>query len=39
MSMRGIQKIGASTITTQFTGVFKDDPAKQVRFMTLVRHR
>jgi GTP cyclohydrolase I len=39
MSMRGIQKIGASTITTQFTGVFKDDPAEQVRFMTLVRHR
>ncbi len=38
MSMRGVQKIGASTITTQFTGVFKDEPAEQVRFLTLVRH-
>ncbi len=38
MSMRGVQKIGASTITTQFTGVFKDEAAEQVRFLTLVRH-
>jgi GTP cyclohydrolase I len=38
MSMRGVQKAGASTITTQFTGVFKDEPAEQVRFLTLVRH-
>jgi GTP cyclohydrolase I len=38
MSMRGIQKVGASTITTQFTGIFKEDPAEQVRFLTLVRH-
>ena len=30
MSMRGVQKAGASTLTTQFTGVFKDDPAEQV---------
>ncbi|MXN63839.1 GTP cyclohydrolase I FolE [Stappia sp. GBMRC 2046] len=37
MSMRGIRKQGVSTITTQFTGVFQDDPAEQVRFMTLVR--
>lgn len=37
MSMRGVQKDGVSTITTQFTGVFRDDPAEQVRFMTLVR--
>ena len=37
MSMRGVQKQGASTITTQFTGVFRDDPAEQVRFFTLVR--
>src|SRR5215216_560633 len=35
MSMRGIQKAGAMTLTTQFTGVFKDDPAEQVRFLTL----
>ena len=34
MSMRGVQKQGASTITTRFTGVFRDDPAEQARFMT-----
>jgi GTP cyclohydrolase I len=38
MSMRGVQKPGALTLTTQFTGVFKEDPAEQVRFLTLVRH-
>lgn len=37
MSMRGVQKSGASTVTSQFTGVFEDDPAQQVRFMTQVR--
>lgn len=37
MSVRGIQKAGASTVTTQFTGMFRDDPTEQVRFMTLVR--
>ncbi|MFC4173202.1 GTP cyclohydrolase I FolE [Microvirga sp. GCM10011540] len=37
MSMRGVQKAGAMTLTTQFTGAFKD-PAEQVRFLTLVRH-
>jgi len=37
MSMRGVRKIGTATITTQFTGVFKDDPTEQVRFMTLLR--
>jgi GTP cyclohydrolase I len=38
MSMRGVQTAGASTQTTRFTGLFKDDPAEQVRFLTLVRH-
>jgi GTP cyclohydrolase IA len=38
MSMRGVQKAGAMTLTTQFTGAFKNDPAEQVRFLTLVRH-
>jgi GTP cyclohydrolase I len=38
MSMRGVQKQGAQTITTQFTGVFRDEPAEQVRFLTLLRH-
>lgn len=37
MSMRGITKAGVSTLTSQFTGVFRDDPAEQVRFMTMVR--
>jgi GTP cyclohydrolase I len=37
MSMRGVQKAGAMTLTTQFTGQFKD-PTEQVRFLTLVRH-
>ncbi|MDJ1159386.1 GTP cyclohydrolase I FolE [Chelatococcus sp. SYSU_G07232] len=37
MSMRGVQKQGVSTVTTQFSGVFKSDPAEQVRFMTLLR--
>lgn len=38
MSMRGVQKAGAMTLTTQFTGAFKEDAAEQVRFLTLVRH-
>lgn len=38
MSMRGVRKQGAQTITTQFTGVFRDDPAEQAHFLTLVRH-
>jgi GTP cyclohydrolase I len=38
MSMRGIQKAGAMTLTTQFTGIFKEEPAEQVRFLTLVRN-
>lgn len=37
MSMRGIQKRNASTITTQFTGEFKADPTLQARFFQLVR--
>jgi GTP cyclohydrolase I len=37
MAMRGVQKSGTSTVTTQFSGVFRDDPAEQVRFITLVR--
>ena len=37
MSMRGVQKQGASTITTRFTGVFRDDPAEQARFFSMVR--
>lgn len=39
MTLRGVHKHGASTVTTQFTGVFRDDPAEQQRFLILVgRH-
>ena len=37
MAMRGVQKEGVTTVTTQFTGVFRDDPNEQVRFFNLVR--
>ncbi len=37
MSMRGVMKQGAMTVTTQFTGLFRDDPAEQVRFFTMLR--
>lgn len=37
MTLRGVHKHGASTVTTQFTGVFRDDPAEQQRFLALVR--
>jgi GTP cyclohydrolase IA len=37
MAMRGIQKHGVSTVTSQFTGVFKSDPATQVAFFTQLR--
>jgi GTP cyclohydrolase IA len=37
MSMRGVRKHGSSTITTQFTGIFRDDPSEQVRFFNLIR--
>ena len=36
MSMRGVQKQGSSTMTTQYTGRFRD-PAEQVRFFTIVK--
>ena len=36
MSMRGVQKPGSLTITTQFTGQF-EDPSEQVRFIQLIR--
>jgi GTP cyclohydrolase I len=37
MAMRGIRKSGVTTVTTQFSGVFKDDATEQVRFISLVR--
>ncbi len=38
MSMRGVGKRDVATITTQFTGEFKTDPAMQARFMQLCRN-
>ncbi|WP_374844615.1 GTP cyclohydrolase I FolE [Paenochrobactrum glaciei] len=37
MAMRGIRKQGSSTITTTFTGEFRDNVNEQVRFMSLIR--
>jgi GTP cyclohydrolase I len=37
MTLRGVKAHGANTVTTQFTGAFRDDPAEQIRFMTLVK--
>ena len=37
MTMRGVQKPGASTVTARFTGCFKTDPTEQARFMMMVR--
>ncbi len=36
MTTRGVHKPGTTTITTLFTGVFKDDPSYRERFMQLV---
>jgi GTP cyclohydrolase I len=36
MTTRGVHKPGTSTITTRFTGVFKDDPNYRERFLQLV---
>jgi len=37
MSMRGVRKHGVSTVTTQFSGVFRSDANEQARFLTLLR--
>jgi GTP cyclohydrolase I len=37
MSLRGVEKPGSSTITTQFSGSFRDNADDQVRFITMVR--
>jgi len=37
MTLRGVKAHGASTVTTQFTGAFRDDPAEQIRFLTLAK--
>jgi GTP cyclohydrolase I len=37
MAMRGIRKQGSTTLTSTFTGSFKDSPEEQIRFVTMVR--
>ncbi|MGN6470316.1 MAG: GTP cyclohydrolase I FolE [Rhizobiaceae bacterium] len=37
MAMRGIRKQGATTLTSTFTGTFKDRPEEQLRFVGMVR--
>ena len=37
MAMRGIRKQGSSTLTSTFTGAFKDHPEEQARFMMSLR--
>lgn len=37
MSLRGVEKPGSSTVTTQFGGSFRDNPEQQIRFINLVR--
>ena len=37
MSMRGVLKQGASTVTVQFSGAFRDNPSEQAHFYTLLR--
>jgi GTP cyclohydrolase I len=37
MAMRGVKKFGASTVTTQFTGLFRSDREEQRRFFDLLR--
>jgi GTP cyclohydrolase I len=37
MAMRGVKKQGASTVTTQFTGLFRDNLDEQSRFFNLLR--
>ena len=39
MSLRGVAKAGSTTVTTQFSGMFRDDPSEQARFITLVGGR
>ena len=37
MSARGVAKQGTQTVTTRFTGIFRDNPHEQERFMSLLR--
>jgi GTP cyclohydrolase I len=36
MTLRGAHAHGATTVTSEFSGAFRDDPAEQMRFLALV---
>jgi GTP cyclohydrolase I len=36
MTLRGAHAHGATTVTSEFTGAFRDDPQEQMRFLALV---
>ena len=36
MTLRGARAHGSNTVTTQFTGMFRDNPEEQTRFLALV---
>ena len=36
MSIRGVHKPGSATVTTMFSGVFKDDPSAKERFLRMI---
>jgi GTP cyclohydrolase I len=36
MTTRGIKKPDVATITTQFTGVFTEDPRMEARFLAMI---
>ena len=37
MAMRGVRKQGSTTLTSTFTGIFRDQPEEQSRFISMVR--
>ncbi|XP_065656514.1 GTP cyclohydrolase 1 isoform X3 [Hydra vulgaris] len=39
MVMRGVQKVGASTVTSCMLGAFRDDPKSRNEFLTLIRNK
>lgn len=38
IEMRGIRKQGSATLTSTFTGTFRDSPEEQVRFVSMIKN-